>query len=1652
MSDGHATHPVDWRSIRSWAGSQDRAFEELCFQLREPARPGWRTIKTAAPDGGVEWYNLAPDGRAHGFQVKYVHEIDDLLPLARKSLEAVGKNRPRRNVTRMVFMVCIDLPDPAHLRKGKPVVGARQRWEQAVAGWKTQLEGTSDIEVELLGSGELLERLLAPGNEGRLWVFFEKHALGAEWLKEQFERAARIAHDRYTPQHHIPLPIASTLDACAMAGSLVEHVGHRVETVHTGVSEARFAWQSRSAPAQDADAGQLASVAAKLEGLLARLERIADELHQAVESVTAAGLPADRMALAAEEASGLVFDVQEAQREWLDLAGDDEMDRATRDALRLLLLALDRLSSLCRSDQARAAEAKAWVLLGEAGQGKTHLLVDATRRALEAGRPAVTVFGELMAAEDPLTEIARQLGLGDVPHTVLLQALDAAGAASNTRFLLMIDALNDAEEPGRWRSRLPQLWAQAAPYDHVAVVVSCRSSLKDVVLPTDVSAHHVPCTEHPGFAGHEVEALESYLQKAPSALPRTPLLAPAFSNPLFVKLYCESLEALPENQRGIAARTQHSSAVFNSFLEHRAHQIHLALHLDASERVVQRAVQELARQMGRAGREVLPQQQVREIVAPFAAHLTRWPDTLLGQMVVHGVLASERFHTVGGQPEAGYGFGYQAFSDDRIVDAMLAEHAAEVEAAASSGVLTPTSELRAWLEEASPNLVEAATVLLAERTGRELIDLLSAGQDTDATADPGGRSRFALYVSLVRTLALRDAHSVSERTAVLLDQAADQFDLGPMVLEARLGVSAQIGHLLNADHLHRTLCAMAPADRDVTWGLAVYDVLERSGALHRLLRWAEQLPAPQQLRPSQAAAGPSWTPRRAGSTVTEAVAHQPPEPEVVRLAATTLVWTLISSNRFLRDRATKALVQLLLGYPTVLTALLDRFLHTDARQVDDAYVFERLAVVAHGVVARTRASTGHPAMLADVAARLLDHVYGDVTSPAHASVNALLCDAASNVIRDAFEAGLISADDAARCAHPHACPDPGQAPDETAIEARYPSRDADDERLWGSLRASLLNLADFTTYEVKPVVSTFSQLPLTVPAPDPAYQRRHRPPVLVPDRVQAFAQSLPITVREVLGTPESVTRLLAERWQARRVLTDEQRQLLEQCAQPPTSQEQLADTPVDKDWASRWILENAEHRGWNPERFAAFDNVHGGGRGCEGHKAERVGKKYQWLGLHELVERLANHRHVIQADAGDPPQYPSAEALLLIDIDPTLPPAAHPLSGTTTSEAEEAATADAAHATFPPTALDGRWNPPPPALPAPGQLADWLQQDTGLPDLGRLAVREDDQGQQWVVLYESTVDSVGGTEGEWKGQAEQWHLIHSWLLDAAHYQPAMDFLASRTLMGRWMPEIPSRHGIYLADLPQRPHDREDRDQEMRFIDYGADTDTPTPDSASPAPQPPARPRRRAMTGGDVTQAREYLDNLLGELGYRDGDGSTRERQLHELAERWSTPDTDTTTPPPATNPREIARDSDGQPLHAVPAVQEYNWSASGHDCSLDAPVNLSLPSHQLLNGAGLRRDPANGDWYTSDGTRIVRALTGQRPTGTIDTLLARKDWLEQRLRTLNSALVLGLFGERQPRTTDLTQWREYSQTAGLQPGHGPTVQEQLTCIRVNLNP
>lgn len=113
----------------------------------------------------------------------------------------------------------------------------------------------------------------------------------------------------------------------------------------------------------------------------------------------------------------------------------------------------------------------------------------------------------------------------------------------------------------------------------------------------------------------------------------------------------------------------------------------------------------------------------------------------------------------------------------------------------------------------------------------------------------------------------------------------------------------------------------------------------------------------------------------------------------IRLAGIALSWFLTTSNRSLRDRATKALVSLLTDRLHVLQQLLDAF-----EEVNDPYVAERLYTVAYGCAMRSvdTAKVGE----------LAQSVYNRIFRNAEPPPNILLRDYARGVVERALYLGL----------------------------------------------------------------------------------------------------------------------------------------------------------------------------------------------------------------------------------------------------------------------------------------------------------------------------------------------------------------------------------------------------------------------------------------------------------------------------------------------------------------------------------------------------------------------------------------------------------------------------------------------------------------------
>ncbi|TFD20874.1 ATP-binding protein [Cryobacterium sp. TMT4-10] len=1354
-------------------GTQARGFENLCFQLADRAPGGWQTTKTGDPDGGVEWYHTSPGGDVLGFQCKFVWDIADLIAAAKSSFDTVAGNLAARNVSTLTFYAPFDLPDAADRNaSGKLVKSARAKWNDAVNKWRKGLPDGARIEVRLETAGWILDRILEPGNEGRLKYFFDREHLGREWFETKLTHTVELADERYTPASNVNLVIGRDIEALRFAPRFAQTMTATKVAAHEAVTKmlalvndgrTRAAYGPGIADVLDAldtlrsdgtvRARLLAPFAPSDITDIERLARVSQVLGDAIPRITEHSEPRER------EHGGATV---------------SNRSNLLLDSVRNAEKAVSLLLRLNRSTAAAAAHSGSLLITGEAGQGKTHLLVDSSRRAMADGGLAICILGEVLdASRDILTQIAERLGLGSMAHHTFLEALSAAAQTTSSRLLISIDALNESASFDRWPSEFVGLVSALAEYPDLALVVSCRTDFTTLVLPPPPKRQALGVVErrHPGFLGRELEALEAYFKSVPNAWPKAPLLQPDFSNPLFVKLYAGGFAEVGQQP---AAYDKHRSAVFDRFVESRVERINKALRLDPGQHRVEEALRAFEARLSGTGNSKLGYVEASDLFTSFVPERTEWPDTLFKKLMSEGVIG-EAVLFVDHQQRSAVQFAYQALGDYRIASAALALHGAEIDAVRDGEVLLGVaSGLRAWYAGAAQNLRLALVVLYPEATGHELLDGLFV--DASATYDEclaaqswaGHEDLRDLLAMTVETIPHRRPSSVTARTADLANLGQSR-QSQPNLWDSAVAVTAEPGHLLNADRLHTKLLNLGRVQRDEFWIACTWHVLaDDTSPLLRLIRWAEQTETPPWLKP-----GWSGTTRNGGA-----------DTEVVRLAATTLVWLLTSSNRFVRDRTTKALVQLLLGHGSVLVGLLQRFVLDDVRKIDDAYVTQRLITVAYGWAMRVgRADLVTMRTVADF---MRDHVLGSGSTVNRQYPDVLARDAAQGIVDLASD---LLPDFESSIQPPYSATRPQNPPTKEALEQRFDRDSKERSRSWASIFYSIFSHGDFGIYEIESAVRHIrrSSRASTVPVVD--NQVDH-----VREGIESPAASD--------GTGADALRN-AERLQYQEIIAalyggSAGLQLGGSSPLEPAPQ------TVSGEWARRWVFQEVVRLGWTPERFVELESrLIREWDGRQGHKAERIGKKYQWMALFRLVAKLLDNHRYSEGNGATSDDYAGAWQLGMRDIDPSLPPAYfEPPSYYESDDGEWAtlglpARANGSTFTDAPATV---WDIKPRSLPELAGADAWVLSDIDLPSLDERLIRQSPDGRRWVVLSEQVTHSGPSTTNSWDdGRAEEWTHIYGWLVKAGNTATLVKALEAQTLMGRWMPEGGDRTSSYLGE-------------------------------------------------------------------------------------------------------------------------------------------------------------------------------------------------------------------------------------------------------------
>jgi len=1114
-----------------------------------------------------------------------------------------------------------------------------------------------------------------------------------DWFKEHIETSIADLGHRYTPKLNVELDISKKFDAICRNTAFKKQV-------KGAFHELLLAIKSVESPLHRLDFLQ-----DHYKELISTRETL-EEIYDSTQTSNLQKIKTELLQDACRSIGDIVNDCIAIINKKVD--EDKSYEGNERHVLRRTEQAIYSFKSFIEGQYFDLANQPIMLLSGTAGIGKSHLLADIASNKIKEKKPCILLLGQQFISEDaPWTQILNNhVRLGFRSEDELLSELNAIAEKNNERVLFIIDAINEGQGCIFWPDYIKGFLRKILKYPWVGLVLSIRSSYEKLLTPIDlISSDDAIRVIHSGFSSVEYQASSHFFAQYRIEQPSIPLLHPEFSNPLFLKLFCEGLHRsglskIPKGYAGI-------SSIINFFMDSIDKKLCMPKSFDypCDQHLVRKVVDELIqykfennilltierlskqleeiqesydletrveekhrlepiidkrqkelekekeKAVGFSTREAILGNFIPYSIAVDIAEtaLAKFSNKrrFLDALISEGVLSKNLYWHADEKYEEGIYLAYERFEDHFTALHLLNKYQTQeqLKIAFSKG-----NELEHLITHHSKRgILEALSILIPERLGFELYELI----------DEDKRSSDAVMLTFINSLLWRKTETIKEKSIKYINDyilkykgTFDEF------FKLVYSVAADPDHPFNAESLHRYLMPLSMADRDAEWTTFLHQQNYEGFAMPRFINWA----------------------------LSECDKSYLSE-ESRLLASKALAWIFPSTNIPFRDSATEGLVNLLENNLLVATKLLMEF-----EKVNDPYVYERIFAAAYGAVLCSTDLNG----LADLSQYIVDYLFKreDEVYP-----NVLVRDYARNIIEYALYKGLIELDDEEIIRPPYKSKFPDQFPSNEEIDAYKYDYNSDrfKDYYWGqnSILSSMtteygrgVGYGDFGRYTFQAKICAWSFDPNDL-----------------------------------------------------------------------------------SNYACKLIF---EEYGYDVEKHGEFD------RGIShdsrhGNKIERIGKKYQWISLYEVMARLSdNHKLVDESTRWGADKnyiwYQGTWSPFIRNIDPT----AKVFQPKSNSKKQK----------------ENWWNNFEYNEWELGKN-DWLVSENSLLCNEQLITITDLTGMEWFVLesYQSWEEKIPiGTNKYEYPHKELWMMLKSVLVKDCDYNDLYSWMQKQHFMGGWFPE------------------------------------------------------------------------------------------------------------------------------------------------------------------------------------------------------------------------------------------------------------------------
>ena len=1245
---------VNWKAFEAkYDKREQKAFEELSYLLfcaEFGNRIGLFRYKNQT---GIETEPIEKNGVCYGFQAKYytVSISQNKADIIDSIQKAKNKNK---NLNKILLYTNQELSESPKKNKKKP-------------DYQIEIENEAqriDVEIDWRVTSNLELQLVLPENKYIYDIFFGENGLDQDFFINQVEKEVKNLGPRFNENLNFELPIAKIFNSVAKKSEYYQSIVTKTDK-----------WLTEKGYRKSKDNTLISEIETELETLRQKTYNWLIEFQQF-------GLVETEIILLPLIEKIKTFDkkISEKQHELWDRRHEEKKDnsnkfetelsrlREIQDANREFIDSIDNLNI-------NLTNHPTLIIQGEAGCGKSHLLGDIATQRKKQYLPTILLLGTTFNNTTTIQKnILDKLDLTSTFND-FLKNLNSIGLLINSRVLILIDAINEGAGADLWKNQIAGFVHEVAKYPAVGLVLSIRSTYFNDIIPADFNSNpNISIIAHQGFKGNEYEALKLFCKHYELKLPNFPILNPEFANPLFLHTICKVVMGLPD--KNFPKGFNGVSKTYSSYKGILDKEFGNKRHIYKNRNIVSKAIEKLAAALFNTE---YGQLEIQDAFTLFDKDFNQFPD-LVSDLIEESVLIKVKNEYDRKNPRDVVFFSFQRLGDFFMAKELLRPYKTKEEIKNAFLNDTKFQKIANEYEWSYRGIVETFSILLPERYGFELFEFIDFFFDKNTDKGNKKWQKENTYESFTRilldSLKWRELGSVNDKKITNWLQKKGRIT-NDECFYTLTELAATPNHPFNGDRLHKILMRYSMPERDGFWQNYVryyssYDDNKIALPLKRLTDWA-------------------WLPNISNNV----------DAETARLVAQTLAWVLSSTDVTLRDKTTKALVNLLEQQPEVLVQTLTAF-----ENIDDMYILERLYAVAYGCILRTEKD--------DYIKIIAQYTYDTIFKNGNPPIHILIRDYARNVIEYGIYKNIeLDIDENLICPPYNSQCDYTPLSNEELDERYKPKEDnghwKKDE--WG-ITAILHSMTteygrgtggygDFGRYVFQSAASNFN----------------------LPNKLNV----------------DSLSNLAVE-----------------------------------------WIFEKY---GYNPKLHGEYDSMMSSYSNRHENKIERIGKKYQWIALYQILAIIADNYKIGNKWSFDNKynSYKGAWQLYVRNIDP-----AYITRNKDDDEDDETHTkqnnkewwSDAEYT---------HWNYPD---------SEWVKTTEDLISPKQVIEKKDTNKEEWLYLQHfATWDEPKkiGIE-KYDGRRKQiWYLIQGLLVKKSDKQKIINYLKNKNFWGRWLPENRDDH-------------------------------------------------------------------------------------------------------------------------------------------------------------------------------------------------------------------------------------------------------------------